>query len=322
MHTYEAVDRRINNVVRGLIDVGVRQGAHVGVLMETRPSALVAIAALSRLGAVAVLMPPDADLAEAARLGAVSDVIADPSNLDAATRAADCGCWCSAAARSRDLHLPDDADVVDMEKIDPDVVELPGWYRPNPGLRPDLAYVAFSTVGGELVARQITNFRWALSAFGTASAANLGRGDTVYCLTPLHHQSGLLVSLGGAVVGGTRIALSRGLRPGPLRARDPPVRRHRGVLHLGDAARGDRRSVVRAERQPPGAAVHRLGYADGPVETRRGGVRARARRRVLRHHRRSGRAGQRVGRQDRQQGQAAARRRRTSNSPPTTPTTT
>ena len=33
----------------------------------------------------------------------------------------------------------------------------------------------------------------------------------MYCLTPLHHQSGLLVSLGGAVVGGSRIALSRGL---------------------------------------------------------------------------------------------------------------
>lgn len=35
----------------------------------------------------------------------------------------------------------------------------------------------------------------------------------MYCLTPLHHESALLVSLGGAVVGGTRIALSRGLRP-------------------------------------------------------------------------------------------------------------
>ncbi len=34
-----------------------------------------------------------------------------------------------------------------------------------------------------------------------ASAAALNRNDTVYCLTPLHHQSGLLVSLGGAVVG-------------------------------------------------------------------------------------------------------------------------
>ena len=44
--------------------------------------------------------------------------------------------------------------------------------------------------------------------FGTASAAALDRSDTVYCLTPLHHQSGLLVSLGGAVVGGARIAIT------------------------------------------------------------------------------------------------------------------
>ena len=213
VHTYEAVDRRINNVVRGLIEVGVRQGAHVGVLMETRPSALVAIAALSRLGAVAVLMPPDADLATVVRLGAVSEIIADPSNLEAA-RGLSMRVLVLGGGESRDLHLvetDDVADVIDMEKIDPDEVDLPGWYRPNPGLARDLAFVAFSTVGGQLLARQITNFRWALSAFGTASAANLGRGDTVYCLTPLHHQSGLLVSLGGAVVGGSRIALSRGL---------------------------------------------------------------------------------------------------------------
>lgn len=215
VHTYEAVDRRINNVVHGLIGVGVRQGARVGVLMDTRPSALVAIAALSRLGAVAVLLP-EADLAEAARLGGVSEIIADPSHLDVA-RELDTRVLVLGGGESRDLDLPDESDdiaaVVDMEKIDPDVVELPGWYRPNPGLARDLAFVAFSEVGGELVARQITNFRWALSAFGTASAANLGRGDTVYCLTPLHHQSGLLVSLGGAVVGGSRIALSRGLQP-------------------------------------------------------------------------------------------------------------
>ena len=212
VHTFEAVDRRINNVVRGLIEVGVRQGAHVGVLMETRPSALVAIAALSRLGAVAVLMPPDVDLTTAARLGAVSEIIADPSNLEAA-RGLDMRVLVLGGGESRDLHLSDQSDVIDMEKIDPDVVDLPGWYRPNPGLARDLAFVGFSDIGGELVARQITNYRWALSAFGTASAANLGRADTVYCLTPLHHQSGLLVSLGGAVVGGSRIALSRGLRP-------------------------------------------------------------------------------------------------------------
>nr|WP_264065381.1 acyl-CoA synthetase [Mycolicibacterium komossense] len=212
VHTYEAVDRRVNNVVRGLIDVGVRQGDHVGVLMETRPSALVAIAALSRLGAVAVLMPTDGDLAAAARLGGVAEILTDPTNLNTA-RQLSLQVLVLGGGESRDLNIADGQDVIDMEQIDPDAVELPGWYRPNPGLARDLAFVAFSTVGGDLVAKQITNYRWSLSAFGTASTAALGRGDTVYCLTPLHHQSGLLVALGGAVVGGARIALSRGLRP-------------------------------------------------------------------------------------------------------------
>jgi putative long chain acyl-CoA synthase len=216
VHTYEAVNRRINNVVRGLIEVGVRQGERVGVLMETRPSALVAIAALSRLGAVAVVMRPDADLATTVRLGGVTEILTDPTNLDAA-RQLPGPVLVLGGGESRDLHLPADAleenQVIDMEQIDPDAVELPAWYRPNPGLARDLAAIAFSTASGELVAKQITNYRWAVSAFGTASAAVLGRKDTVYCLTPLHHESALLVNLGGAVVGGTRIALSRGLDP-------------------------------------------------------------------------------------------------------------
>ncbi|MBY0387677.1 MAG: acyl-CoA synthetase [Mycobacterium pseudokansasii] len=210
VHTYEAVNRRINNVVRGLIDVGVRQGDRVGVLMETRPSALVAIAALSRLGAIVVLMRQDVDLAAQVRLGGATEIITDPTNL-AAARQLPGQVLVLGGGESRDLHLPEDADVIDMEKIDPDVVQLPAWYRQNPGLARDLAFIAFSAVGGELVAKQITNYRWAVSAFGTASTAALDRRDTVYCLTPLHHESALLVSLGGAVVGGTRIALSRGL---------------------------------------------------------------------------------------------------------------
>jgi len=139
-------------------------------------------------------------------------VITDPGNLEAA-RKLTVQILVLGGGETRDLNVPADSGVVDMEKIDPDAVSLPGWYRPNPGFARDLAFVAFSTVGGELVPKQITNYRWALSAFGTASAAALGRSDTVYCLTPLHHQSGLLVSLGGAVVGGARIALSRGLQP-------------------------------------------------------------------------------------------------------------
>src|SRR5258705_3608431 len=165
--------------------------------METRPSARVAIAALSRLGAVAVVMPPDADLAAAARLGGVSEIIADPSSLDAARRL-DLRVLVLGGGESRDLHLPEHADVTDMEKIDPDVVDLPGWYRPNPGLARDLAFVGFSSIGGNPLARQITNYPWAVSAVGTPSAANLGPAGTRYCLTPLPPPSRLLVSPRGA----------------------------------------------------------------------------------------------------------------------------
>jgi putative long chain acyl-CoA synthase len=215
VHTYEAVNRRINNVVRGLIEVGVRQGDRVGILMETRPSALVAIAALSRLGGVAVLMRQDVDLAAQVRLGGVSEILTDPTNLEAA-RQLPGQVLVLGGGEFRALQTSDGASeqshVIDMEQIDPDAVQLPAWYRANPGFARDLAFIAFSAAGGELVAKQITNFRWALSAFGTASTASLDRKDTVYCLTPLHHESALLVSLGGAVVGGTRIALTRGLR--------------------------------------------------------------------------------------------------------------
>ncbi|MFD4356348.1 AMP-binding protein, partial [Nocardia sp. NPDC058518] len=107
--------------------------------------------------------------------------------------------------------------VIDLEQIDPATVRVPAWYRPNPGLARELAFVLVLGSGDRLEAKYITNHRWALSAFGTASAADLDRRDTVYCLAPLHHSSGLLVSLGGAIAGGSRIALARPMDMDPGR---------------------------------------------------------------------------------------------------------
>ncbi|MGL4305934.1 MAG: AMP-binding protein, partial [Mycobacteriaceae bacterium] len=213
VHTNHAVDQRINNVVRGLIYVGIRQGVHVGVLMETRPSALVAVAALSRLGAVAVLLPPHGDLADAIRISEVKAILVDPPHLSEVKNSGLPSLILGGGDTRVVETVGDGNKVIDLEKVDPDEVKLPGWYRPNPGRARDLAFVLFSRESGYLVAKQVTNHRWALSAFGTASAAALGSGDTVYCLTPLYHPSGLLASLGGAVAGGSRIALSRGLDP-------------------------------------------------------------------------------------------------------------
>lgn len=223
VHTYAAVDTRITNVVKGLVSVGVHQGDHVGVLMDPRPSALVAIAALSRLGAVAVLLPPSPDLAELLHLGSVAEVVVDPEH---ATRVTDAGARAlvlGGGGAERDLPGELGAGIVDLERIDPDAVELPRWYRPDPGIAADLAFVVFTRTLGEWQAKLVTNHRWALSAFGTASAARLSADSTVYCLSPLHHPSGLLTAVGGAVAGGARIALSHGFDPATF---DDEVRRY------------------------------------------------------------------------------------------------
>lgn len=214
VHTYAAVNMRIDNVVRGLIQARIRPGNHVGVLMATRPSALAATAALSRLGAVAVLLPPDADLDAAVRLGGVDAVLADPEHVAAAAATGKPVMVLGGGYRRElDLNRYPGRDVVDLERIDPAAVQLPGWYRPDPGLARELAFVIFTGTGDTFQMKQITNHRWALSAFGAATAAALGHGDTVYCLAPVHHPAGLLASLGAAVAGGSRIALSRGLDP-------------------------------------------------------------------------------------------------------------
>lgn len=212
VHTNAAVERRIDDAVRGLIAVGIRQGAHIGVLMDTSPSAVTAIAALSRLGAVAVLLPPDDDLAAAVQLCEVADIVTDPHHL-AAAAATGARVLVLGHGRTTDLCCTESDRVVELDRLDLSGTRLPQWYRPNPGRARDLAFVFFSTTGGRRVVKEVTNHRWALSAYGTATAAALGRGDTIYCLTPLHHPSGLLVGLGGAIAGGSRIALTRGVDP-------------------------------------------------------------------------------------------------------------
>jgi putative long chain acyl-CoA synthase len=222
-YTQEAAKGRIDAVVRGLIHVGVRQGDAVGVLMETRPTALALVAALSRLGAVAVLLRPDGDVRREAELGGVALVIADPGHVHKALELGGVEVLVlGGAGEPRDLR------VFDMETIDPDEVSVPGWYEPNPGRAGDLAFVLFTGDGEHLKASRVTNRRWAMSAFGTASSASLSSADTVYSLTPLQHPSALLMSLGGAVAGGARLALA---------ADWPSARRAVGAASAGGSGR-------------------------------------------------------------------------------------
>ena len=59
----------------------------------------------------------------------------------------------------------------------------------------------------------ISNGRWAVSAYGAAATCLLSSKDTVYCVLPLHHPAGMLVAVGGALVGRSRLALARSFDP-------------------------------------------------------------------------------------------------------------
>lgn len=216
--SYRDADRRVTAIVHGLFHLGVRPGDKVGVLMEPRPSYLSIVAALNRMGAVAVLLSPESSrvsLAEAAALSGMQHLVCDPENAALARRGFEGpvmvlgGGPPSAPDRPA---LPE--GVLDLEAVDPAVVVLPAGFTPNDARGGELAMIIFtagrsaSEGGGELARpARITNRRWAFSALGAAAGCALTPHDTVYCCLPLHHAAGMLVAVGGALVGGSRLAV-------------------------------------------------------------------------------------------------------------------
>ena len=175
--------------------------------MGARPSALVAVAALNRIGAVAVMLRPGVDLHRELELGHVSRVIADIDHLPADELSLPTFVL---GAGSRDVP----GWAVDLERIDPSTVTPPAWYHPNPGRARDLAFVLFHGEGEQTRADGVSNGRWASSALAAASASALSGKDTLYSVTPLHHASGLLLTTGAAAASGARLALAAGFDPG------------------------------------------------------------------------------------------------------------
>jgi len=206
--SYRQADARVDRVVRGFVSLGVRPGDAVALVMGSRPSFLSAASALDRIGAVAVIAPPTANpaaLTAAFAEAGVSRVVADPENAESLLALGKPVCVLGGfggPART----LP--STVIDMESIDPDSVALPAGFRPNPGRARDLLMILLRPdAQGGLRAAPITCHRWALSALGAAAACTLKPSDTVHCGVPLHHPTGILVSVGAAIAGGSRLAL-------------------------------------------------------------------------------------------------------------------
>jgi putative long chain acyl-CoA synthase len=238
--TYAEANGRVDAIVRGLLACNIKVGTRVGVMMKSRPSHLSVVAAVNRLGAVAVLLSPDTDdevLPRVLDLGEVEVLIVDPETAARVRAVTSIKVMVLGGVgeqgelppgpRVTDPNWPDVSPagegrpkrvippgVIDMETIDPDTITPPAWYKPDAGRARDLAMV-FVTSGKHEPPRavRITNRRWAFSALGAAAAATLTTRDTVYCCLPLHHPSGTLVAAHSALIGGSRLALASRFAP-------------------------------------------------------------------------------------------------------------
>jgi putative long chain acyl-CoA synthase len=210
--TYAEANRRVNQLLCVLVDAGAKPGQHIGVLMNNHPDFLTAVAAISRLGGVSVMLNAGLrgiSLTQALDAGAVEWLVCSPEHLEEALAGFDSGPVGVLGTHDDDRPLPDAA--IDLEaRLDPEVHSPPESIAANPGCAADLAMLLFTSgTTGLPKPAKITNRRWAMAALGTAAACTLSPNDTVYCALPLYHATGLLVACGGALVGGSRLALAR-----------------------------------------------------------------------------------------------------------------
>ena len=207
--SYQQVNERVEAVARGLIHCGVRPGERVVVLMKRRPSYLSAVAALNRMGAVSVplgIEDPVELHRRALDAAGVRYVVTDPETAEYAKDLSSGPVLVLGGGTERP-PLPD--GVVDMERIRLEQLPTPTAYVPNACKGSDLAMLLVAGgVGDQARLARITNQRWAFSALGGATLAALTPRDTVYCCTGLNHPTGIMVSTGAALVGGSRLALA------------------------------------------------------------------------------------------------------------------
>ena len=210
--SFRDADTRVTNVARGLSSIGVRGGDKVGVWMRSRPSLLSTTTALTRLGAAAVVAPPDASeeaVRRAFTAAGATRIVVDPEHVIAGSFVLGAGERKATEPGTSSAKANPFPDAFDLESVDVSQMTIPDA---DPGLARDVAMILLrpsesARETGALRAVVVTNHRWALSAIGAAAVCTLEPADTVFCAVPLHHPTGILVGAGAALAGGSRLAL-------------------------------------------------------------------------------------------------------------------
>lgn len=203
--SYAEANARVSHIAGALYHLGIRSGQTVGLLMDNHPDCLTALTALNRLGAIPALINPAARgsaLEHALAVTGVHDlVLGPPSHALRETFGRR-----RLLIGSADLPHGKQADAIALDSVQ---AELPASVPANPGRAADIAFLMFTSgTTGKPKAVKISNRRWQMAATASAAGCDLAPSDTVYCCLPLHHATGLMLAAGGALLGGSRLAIA------------------------------------------------------------------------------------------------------------------
>ena len=214
--TYRELNKRANRLAHLLMAQGVRSGDSVGVLMENRPEALIAVLATVKLGAVAGmlntsqrgevlehsirLIQPKVLLSGEEMTGALASVeqklsLALKSQLYfvADSGQQECPAYC--------LNLND--ALASMPDNNPTTTRQVRMHQP-------CYYIFTSGTTGLPKASVMSHYRWFKSMAGMGLASmRLNKHDVLYVSLPLYHNNALTVSLAAVLGAGASIAITR-----------------------------------------------------------------------------------------------------------------
>jgi putative long chain acyl-CoA synthase len=200
--TLSAADQRVSACMRALIASGVRPGERVRVAVPSGLALLLVVAALNRLGAVAILGQ------RAASVRADWQIDERPTPGGPPHR------WLTPVGRTPvEVGGVDiDALLTDADSLDVSAAEslMPQGWQPDAGLGRDLALVLAPADG---TVRRVSNRRWMALALALANRLELKPSMTIWCGVPVDSADGLLLAVGASLVGGARLALPTAREP-------------------------------------------------------------------------------------------------------------
>lgn len=215
VHTYKEANDRVNQMVAQLAPHGFHKGQRVGIWMAPHPGYLLAIAALNRLGAVAVLFPPELNSDErkkAIQACGIEACITELGFYDQIKEEMHDRTCAILLEAQQNKSFPTGCIPIDLNRMD---LPIPHNRVLDDGRAEDVAMILF-TAGrsGSRKAVEVTHHRWGVAALTSASSCTITPKDTIYCSVPLHRSVGILLAVGGALMGGARILLRSSLSEG------------------------------------------------------------------------------------------------------------